>query len=317
MRVVICSDFHLDKNNRLNDVIKSMKQILKFAIKNKVQYLIFGGDMYQRRRPAQIEMRVAERWIKRLVDNNIKVILVVGNHDQDESTNTLAEFKTLDISNVKVVKSPYIFEKWLYISHELLKESEMGPLSYKLPSSNSLTVKELIEQNKDVRVFALGHIHKFQILNKKPLVYHIGSPERINFGERGEKKYFTYINDSKIKFIQLYIRPMIQVDIDANNVTFPMSIENGSIVKVVIHGTKREIREKWDERKALETIKKDTVGKNLHSISFVYDIKPSDDVMNSNINEQNSPLKCFLNYAKEKNFDKETIDLGREIIGEI
>jgi len=66
---------------------------------------------------------------------------------------------------------------------------------------------------------ALGHLHRFQNLNqngKIPLVY-AGSIERIDFGERKEKKGFCHVkikskNETIYEFIEVPTRPFIQID---------------------------------------------------------------------------------------------------------
>lgn len=67
---------------------------------------------------------------------------------------------------------------------------------------------------------ALGHLHRFQNLNKSgdiPIIYS-GSIDRIDFGERKEDKGFCDITinqkyDTTINFIKLETRPFIQVDV--------------------------------------------------------------------------------------------------------
>lgn len=67
---------------------------------------------------------------------------------------------------------------------------------------------------------ALGHLHRFQNLNKKgdiPIVYS-GSIDRVDFGERKEDKGFCDVTIKKkyttdLQFIKLNTRPFIQVDV--------------------------------------------------------------------------------------------------------
>lgn len=72
---------------------------------------------------------------------------------------------------------------------------------------------------------ALGHLHRYQNLNARgiPVVYS-GSIEKIDFGERRESKGFCSVKIDKTKsgkacsfeFIQLPIRPMIQIEVELN-----------------------------------------------------------------------------------------------------
>lgn len=85
-----------------------------------------------------------------------------------------------------------------------------------LPTSFSLKEMEfnrtmIKESEIDLAVF--GHIHKHQALGNKIVVP--GSIERMNFGERDERKYFIgYDTGSGTwKPVELQCRPMIQVDV--------------------------------------------------------------------------------------------------------
>lgn len=102
---------------------------------------------------------------------------------------------------------------------------------------------------------ALGHLHRYQNVNKNgsvPVVYS-GSIERIDFGERKEKKGFCSVSiDTKqewskrcsYEFVELPTRPMVQIEIELEkdkNQTKQLIEEiekyeiNGAIVKIVYH----------------------------------------------------------------------------------
>ncbi|MFC1894881.1 exonuclease SbcCD subunit D [Candidatus Dependentiae bacterium] len=70
---------------------------------------------------------------------------------------------------------------------------------------------------------ALGHLHRYQNLNSKgyPAIVYSGSIERVDFGERKEKKGFCLVHIDekkegercKFEFIKLNARPMIQIEV--------------------------------------------------------------------------------------------------------
>lgn len=69
---------------------------------------------------------------------------------------------------------------------------------------------------------ALGHLHRFQNLNKNgiPIVYS-GSIDRIDFGERKEEKGFCVVSITKAKetsftFVPIKTRPFIQINVTLN-----------------------------------------------------------------------------------------------------
>jgi len=102
---------------------------------------------------------------------------------------------------------------------------------------------------------ALGHLHRHQDLNKKgaiPVVYS-GSVERIDFGERKEKKGFCSVKLDRSKswqkrceyeFVELEARKMIQIDVELEkekNQTEQLVEKinekktDGAIVKIIYH----------------------------------------------------------------------------------
>lgn len=68
---------------------------------------------------------------------------------------------------------------------------------------------------------ALGHIHRYQDLNKgqHPPVVYCGSVERIDFGERAEEKGFALVEllkgDSLVRHITIPTRPFVELEVDA------------------------------------------------------------------------------------------------------
>ncbi len=70
---------------------------------------------------------------------------------------------------------------------------------------------------------ALGHIHKHQDLNKnsQPHIVYCGSPDRIDFGEKGEPKGFCLVDlkkgETEFRFVEVTTgRPMIEIQVDAD-----------------------------------------------------------------------------------------------------
>ncbi|MHB1001627.1 MAG: metallophosphoesterase family protein [Armatimonadota bacterium] len=69
---------------------------------------------------------------------------------------------------------------------------------------------------------AMGHIHKFQDLNKRgnPPVVYSGSTDRIDFGERGEDRGFILADIAKgsadYQFVPIPVRPFIEIEVDAD-----------------------------------------------------------------------------------------------------
>ena len=70
---------------------------------------------------------------------------------------------------------------------------------------------------------ALGHIHRYQDLNKgkQPPVVYCGSVERIDFGERSEDKGFALVDLAKgateVKHVLVKTRPFVEIDVNATD----------------------------------------------------------------------------------------------------
>jgi len=68
---------------------------------------------------------------------------------------------------------------------------------------------------------ALGHIHRYQDLNKgeQPPVVYSGSIERIDFGERSEEKGFALVDlrkgASEVRHVKVKTRPFVEIEVDA------------------------------------------------------------------------------------------------------
>lgn len=98
---------------------------------------------------------------------------------------------------------------------------------------------------------ALGHLHRFQNLNKLgyPPILYSGSVERIDFGERKEEKGFCSVTlkqkgDTQFEFIPTPTRPFIQIEvhlIELQDQTDQLLNElakhdlQGAIVKILYH----------------------------------------------------------------------------------
>jgi exonuclease SbcD len=149
---------------------------------------------------------------------------------------------------------------------------------------------------------ALGHLHRHQVVNENsypPIVYS-GSIDRIDFGERKEKKGFCLVKlDSKsekrrssYEFVEIATRSMCQIDIklSAGNQTKQLlkKIEecdiNGAIIKIVYH-LPDDVSDKVD----LHAIQR--ACSNAHCIASITPVrKPA-------VHERRVPIKPSMDFA--------------------
>ncbi|MFQ6106934.1 MAG: exonuclease SbcCD subunit D [Thermoplasmata archaeon] len=82
-----------------------------------------------------------------------------------------------------------------------------------LPDEFSFT-QDMIPKSIDLALFS--HIHLHQVMENRPQIVYTGAPERIDWGERLDKKGFVSVNPEKREwnFIELPVREMVDVEID-------------------------------------------------------------------------------------------------------
>jgi exonuclease SbcD len=92
-------------NSRVVDFLRRMSQAIDIALERQVDVCIFAGDAYKNQRPNPTFQREFARRLKRLADNEVPVILLVGNHDMaiaDRAASSLDIFGVLDVPGVIV-----------------------------------------------------------------------------------------------------------------------------------------------------------------------------------------------------------------------
>jgi DNA repair exonuclease SbcCD nuclease subunit len=183
MKIAIISDPHIGDysygktdietglNTRLLDFLYNLDQTINYAIENDVKVYIITGDIYRVKHPnSKIRKQFAPR-IKKLLKNNIRVILLTGNHDMTTSSDgahALSEMQELcDLIN----------EFEVYSSSKVIKIDDDTEL-YILPFVNRgieklLTEEEFISFQKD-------KIHEFNNLTKEST-----SKNKLFFGHFG------------------------------------------------------------------------------------------------------------------------------------
>ncbi len=92
-------------NSRVVDFLRRMSQAIDIALEREVDVCIFAGDAYKNQRPNPTYQREFARRIKRLADNGVPVVMLVGNHDMasaDRAASSLDIFGVLDVPGVIV-----------------------------------------------------------------------------------------------------------------------------------------------------------------------------------------------------------------------
>jgi len=174
MKIVIVSDPHIGDysygktdsetglNTRLLDFLGNLDQSVDFAIKNEAEIYIIVGDIYRVKHPnSKIRKQFVPR-IKKLLKNNIRVILLTGNHDMTTSSDgahALSEMEELCelIEELEVYSRPQIIS---------LDNTEL----YLLPFVNR-SIEKLLTEEEFIE-FQKNKIQEFNELTKKSKADH-------------------------------------------------------------------------------------------------------------------------------------------------
>ncbi len=99
-------------SSRLLDFLKTLDQVVDYAVENRVDLVLFCGDAYKSREPSQTQQREFAQRINRLSTSGIPIFLLVGNHDLPNAigkATTTEIFDTLAVKNVYVSNRPDIY----------------------------------------------------------------------------------------------------------------------------------------------------------------------------------------------------------------
>lgn len=100
-------------STRFGDFLKAFDQVVDFALKDNIDLVLFCGDAYKSREPSPTQQREFALRLRKLVEVNIPVFLIPGNHDLPLSLSraTAVEiFDTLQIEKVRVASRPGIYK---------------------------------------------------------------------------------------------------------------------------------------------------------------------------------------------------------------
>jgi len=236
IKIIFLSDTHLGFDYPIRPRIKrerrgfsffrNFEKVLDYAISEKIQMIIHGGDLFFRSKlPQQIVTKVYSILLE-FAQNNIPIFLIPGNHERS----VFPESIFLNHPNIFIFDKPYTF--FLNLSN-----NKLGVSGFPYERENVRNkIKDLILQTEHDREYAdikllcfhqavegskvknytfrygndvikkndlpfdfhailSGHIHRRQILwignndKKLPLIYS-GSTERTSLAEKNEDKGF-------------------------------------------------------------------------------------------------------------------------------
>jgi exonuclease SbcD len=121
IRLIHTADLHIGVENygrwnpasglhaRLEDYLASLDQVVAYALEHDADVFLVAGDIYKTKDPSPTQQREFAKRIRRLTGAGIKVVLLVGNHDQPArhgDANPLDIYASLELPDVTIFRRP-------------------------------------------------------------------------------------------------------------------------------------------------------------------------------------------------------------------
>jgi len=231
----------------------AFRRVCDAAIEHEVDFVVISGDLYDREARSVAACRFFVEECQRLKEAGIPVYVIAGNHDPLREQPDLFELP----QNVKVFggHKPDIYpvlDRDGQTIARVIGQSYLGRtdprkvhLDYKTPDTSVWNIGLLhtqlelnnlnyvpcslseLKNKQDIHYWALGHIHKPQILSQSvPVISYSGIPQGRDFGEEGvggcilveldplKGTNLSFIATSSVVFKRIEVR----IDKDPNNI---------------------------------------------------------------------------------------------------
>lgn len=228
-----------------NAIQLSFEKAVNFAIDHDVDLVLLAGDTFDSIHPTPQSKIFFANQIKLLVDRQIQVVMVLGNHDYSQIDDLLlnespyfkiigsneqieqVDFMTKSQYKYRVVGFSYqhnhitedIIAKYppkstsiytIGLAHAGMKQSSVDQNNYA-----PFTLNEVKDLNYDY--FALGHIHLRQVLSQEPWIVYSGNLQGRHVNEKDAKGfYFGQVDEqsqnTQLQFID--VSPIVWQTVD-------------------------------------------------------------------------------------------------------
>jgi len=305
------SDTHLGLvqyglEEREQDIYDTFNQAIDISIKDKVDFVIFAGDIFHTPTPSGTAILQMANALKRLKQNEIESFFVLGEHDISRVRTTPIPYvyHNLEFSKYIGREEPVYYKDVMIVGLDKIRKNEMEGLEEKFTKIESLASKHdghkilvlhqgITEVNKfageinstdlpkNFTYYAMGHLHdkflkQYEHL-KGPLAYPGSTDMTSNQGDI-EKGFFEVDiseTDAKPEWKKLDTRLQIikkiefeKIDSEIQELNEKISkLEKKPIIKIKIKGDNLE-------RDVIESKFTDLVSKSLH---FSWELSKEDD----------------------------------------
>ena len=305
------SDTHLGLvqyglEEREQDIYNSFNQAIDISIKDKVDFVIFAGDIFHTPTPSGTAILQMANALKRLKQNEIESFFVLGEHDISRVRTTPIPYvyHNLEFSKYIGREEPVYYKNVMIVGLDKIRKNEMDGLEEKFSKIESLASKHdghkilvlhqgITEVNKfageinstdlpkNFTYYAMGHLHdkflkQYEHL-KGPLAYPGSTDMTSNQGDI-EKGFFEVDiseTDAKPEWKKLDTRLQIiekiefeKIDSEIQELNEKISkLEKKPIVKIKIKGDNLQ-------RDLIESKFTDLASNSLH---FSWELSKEDD----------------------------------------
>ena len=250
------SDTHLGLiqyglEEREQDIYDSFNQAIDISIQDKVDFVIFAGDIFHTPNPSGTAILQMANALKRLKENEIESFFVLGEHDisRVRSTPIPYVYHNLEFSKYVGRGEPVYYKDVMIVGFDKIRKNEMTGLEEKFLHVESLADKHkghkilvlhqgITEVNKfagevnstdlpkNFTYYAMGHLHDKFLKQydhlKGPLVYpgstEMTTSEGIKETEKGFFKVDISNDEAKPEWIKLDTRPQISIKTEFENI---------------------------------------------------------------------------------------------------
>lgn len=144
MKILHTSDLHIGKYIGTYDLKEDteyvLNQVVDTAIRERVEVVLISGDVFDRPNPSEEAIKMYVSFLKQLLDKNIKVIAISGNHD---SGIRLSAYKAI------LGKGYFVEGEFNSPMRKVSLNDEYGPVNfYMLPFFTPFIVKSNLKLGK-------------------------------------------------------------------------------------------------------------------------------------------------------------------------
>lgn len=152
MKILHTSDLHIGKYIGTYDLKEDteyvLNQVVDTAIRERVEVVLISGDVFDRPNPSEEAIKMYVSFLKELLDKNIKVIAISGNHD---SGIRLSAYKEI------LGKGYFVEGEFNSPMRKVSLNDEYGPVNfYMLPFFTPFIVKSNLKLEKGLENYDLA-----------------------------------------------------------------------------------------------------------------------------------------------------------------